>query len=108
MLQGCAPAVHTFVLHCESSRSQSYTISRMAAPEIDRYAIAAELFKDQPSGFPIDSDLDLRQIVLPEDDDMGINSDDEADGEEVETESGFGSIIGTRTRACCVDRSPLT
>ena len=67
---------------------------RMALPEIDRYAIAAEMFKDQPEGFPIDSDIDLRAIELPEGDDMGIKSDDDAEEEEVATESGFGSIIG--------------
>ena len=64
------------------------------AAEIDRYAIAQEMFPDQPPGFPVDSDIDFRAIELPEDDDLGIPSDDDDGVEEATTESGFGSIIG--------------
>lgn len=73
--------------------------SRMGAPEIDRYAIAAELFPNQPEGFPLDSDFDLSTIALPRDDDFGIVSDDEgADDLDTQTESGFGSVIGALRR----------
>lgn len=64
------------------------------AKDIDRHAIAAEMFPDQPSGFPIDTDIDLREIEMPEDDDMGIKSDDEADLEEIQMESGMQKCIG--------------
>jgi hypothetical protein len=72
------------------------------AAEIDRFAIAKELFPNQPGGFPLE-DFDLKDLVLPADDDFGLKSeDDEADEDDVETESGFGSVIGRysrRTRA---------
>ena len=62
--------------------------------DIDRYAIAAEMFQSQPAGFPVDTDIDLRAIKLPEDDDMGIQSDDDAEVEEIQTESGMQACIG--------------
>lgn len=61
---------------------------------IDRYQIAAELFKDMPEGFPYEN-YDLEDIEVPEGDDMGIpDVNDAGDEEDVETESGFGSLIG--------------
>lgn len=65
-----------------------------AAEEIDAFDVARKLFRDQPDGFPFDG-FQLEELILPEDDDMGIRSDEEDDEEEeLETESGFGSVIG--------------
>mmetsp|Transcript_40368 Transcript_40368/g.89637 ORF Transcript_40368/g.89637 Transcript_40368/m.89637 type:complete len:721 (+) Transcript_40368:71-2233(+) len=65
----------------------------MVAPEIDRFAIAKELFPRQPGHFPLD-DFDIEDVVLPDDDDMGILSDDDDNIEqEVTSETGFGSVI---------------
>lgn len=51
-------------------------------------------FEGQPRGFPFD-DFNFEDVMLPEDDDMGIPSeDDEVAEEELETETGFGSVIG--------------
>lgn len=61
---------------------------------IDRYQIAAELFKDMPEGFPYEN-YELEDITVPEGDDMGIpDVNDAGDEEDVETETGFGSLIG--------------
>ena len=46
--------------------------------------------------------------MLPENDDMGIASeDDEVAEEEIETETGFGSVIGQLTAICstCITAS---
>ncbi|KAK9836110.1 hypothetical protein WJX81_002073 [Elliptochloris bilobata] len=52
-----------------------------------------KLFEGQPKGFPFEG-FQLEDVMLPEDDDMGIPSEDEIDDEEeLETESGFGSVI---------------
>lgn len=52
------------------------------------------LFEGQPRGFPLE-DFALEDVMLPEDDDMGIASEEDTDDEEeIETESGFGSVIG--------------
>lgn len=65
----------------------------MAAADIDPLAIARDMFFEQPDGFPIE-DFDIRDVQLPPGDDMGIKSDDDdVDEEEIETESGFGSVI---------------
>ena len=51
-------------------------------------------FEGQPKGFPFE-DFEFEDVMLPEDDDMGIPSeDDEVAEEELETETGFGSVIG--------------
>ncbi|PSC71923.1 Eukaryotic translation initiation factor 3 subunit B [Micractinium conductrix] len=52
------------------------------------------LFEGQPKGFPF-GDFDLADVMLPEDDDMGIpcDSDDEGAEEELQTESGFGNVL---------------
>eukprot|EP00955_Chlamydomonas_euryale_P089861 364496-Chlamydomonas_euryale.AAC.45 len=72
----------------------------MDGPEIDSYAIAADLFPDQPEGFPLDG-FDLAAIKLPDDDDLGIPSDDDADNEQdLQTETGFGSVLGGSGRRC--------
>ena len=64
------------------------------ATEIDRFAIAKEMFINQPGGFPLE-DFDLKDLVLPKDDEFGVHSDEEEiDEDDVETESGFGSVIG--------------
>lgn len=52
-----------------------------------------KLFEGQPRGFPF-GDFDVMDVMLPEGDDMDIPSDDEEEEEEVQTESGFGNIIG--------------
>ena len=54
-----------------------------------------KLFEGQPKGFPFEG-FQLEDVMLPEDDVMGIPSDDDLeDEEEIESESGFGSVIGT-------------
>lgn len=75
------------------------------APEIDRFAIAAELFPDQPPGFPLDEEsFDLREVQLPAGDDLGIRSDDdEGDEGDMQTETGFGSVLG---EALCCPQPP--
>lgn len=52
------------------------------------------MFEGQPKGFPF-GDFDLGDVMLPEDDDMGIPSDSGEDGqeEELKTESGFGNVL---------------
>jgi translation initiation factor 3 subunit B len=66
-----------------------------AVTELDPLEVARSLFRDQPAGFPYEN-FDLEELILPEDDDMGIRSDDdEEEEEELETETGFGSVIGT-------------
>ena len=64
-----------------------------------------KLFEGQPRGFPFEG-FQLEDVMLPEDDDMGIPSEDEVDDEEeLETETGFGSVIGTHSRCgplCCM------
>jgi len=65
----------------------------MAAEPLDELAVAKQLFKDQPVGFPYDG-FDLEELILPDGDDMGIPSDDEdVQEEETDFESGFGSVI---------------
>ena len=45
-------------------------------------------------GFPFEG-FHMEDVMLPEDDDMGIPSDDdEEDEEEIQTETGFGSVVG--------------
>jgi translation initiation factor 3 subunit B len=61
---------------------------------MDVLEVARKLFKDQPAGFPFEG-FDLEELILPEGEDFGIRSDDdEGDEEELETETGFGSVIG--------------
>ena len=49
----------------------------------------------QPRGFPFDPEFRMEDVMLPENDDMGIASeDDEVAEEEIQTETGFGSVIG--------------
>jgi translation initiation factor 3 subunit B len=56
--------------------------------------VAVQLFPDQPRGFPFDG-FDLEELILPDGDDFGVRSeDDDAGEEEIETETGFGSVIG--------------
>lgn len=82
-------------------------------------------FEGQPRGFPFD-DFEFEDVMLPEGDDMGIASeDDEVAEEELETETGFGSVIGAAVNkqrsgsdsclrqkgtniACCPVQSPTT
>lgn len=45
-------------------------------------------------GFPF-GDFHLEDVMLPEDDDMGVPSDEDDDlEEEVKTETGFGCVVG--------------
>lgn len=65
-----------------------------AAPGPRHFDVAAELFPDYPQGFPYEN-FDPKLVQPPADDDYGIPSDDE-DGigeEDVEAETGFGSVI---------------
>lgn len=66
--------------------------ARVAEP-IDQFEVAAKLFKDQPKGFPFEG-FDIEELILPEGEDFGIRSDDDdVEEEELETETGFGSVI---------------
>lgn len=66
---------------------------------IDPLAIAREFFPDQPLGFPFEK-FNLGDLKLPKDDDLGIKSDDEdADADDVEYETGFGSVVGEHLRS---------
>lgn len=61
---------------------------------VDRFAVALDMYPEQPPGFPFE-EFDLRDVQVPEGDDMGINSEDgEDDDAELASESGFGSLIG--------------
>jgi len=55
-----------------------------------------KIYEGQPKGFPLgDYKTYLEDIMLPEGDDLGIPSDDDSIGDdEIETETGFGSVIG--------------
>jgi hypothetical protein len=61
----------------------------------DKFALAKEAYFNQPDGFPFDG-FQLEDIVLPPDDDMGIESDDGDVAEEAtdNLETGFSSSIG--------------
>lgn len=64
------------------------------APTERDLEIAAELFPSHPPGFPFEN-FDVSSLTLPADDDMGVESEDDDLREEgIETESGFGSVIG--------------
>ena len=63
-----------------------------------------KMFAGQPRGFPF-GDFDPEDVMLPEGDDMGIPSDDEEQHEEeVQTESGFGNVIGAWQRSLMSQR----
>jgi hypothetical protein len=72
-----------------------------AAGEVpDALAVAQQLFKDQPPGFPFEN-FDLLELILPDGEDFGIRSDDDDESEgEVETDTGFGSVIGELGGGC--------
>ena len=58
-----------------------------------------KLFEGQPKSFPL-GDFNLEDVMLPEGEDFGIASDDDSIGdEEIETETGFGSVIGEPERS---------
>lgn len=61
------------------------------------------MFEGQPRGFPF-GDFDLEDVMLPEDDDMGIPSDTDEDGQEedVQAESGFGNVLGALPPRACL------
>ena len=59
------------------------------------------LYQGQPKGFPF-GDFALEDVMLPEDDDLGVDSDeDDINEEEIVTESGFGSVIGMLPVTIC-------
>lgn len=56
--------------------------------------LARELFPQQPNGFPL-GDFNYDEIQLPEGEDFGVVSEDDVtDEEELNEETGFGSVIG--------------
>ncbi|KAL4518998.1 hypothetical protein Ndes2526A_g00106 [Nannochloris sp. 'desiccata'] len=55
-------------------------------------ALEEKLAEGQPKGFPFE-DFDVMDVMLPENDDMGIPSDDEEEEEEIQVESGLGNIV---------------
>lgn len=59
------------------------------------------MFIGQPRGFPF-GDFDVADVMLPDGDDMGIPSEDEEEEEIVETETGFGNIVGTWCSQACL------
>lgn len=61
--------------------------------EIEPFYVARELFPDYPTGFPFEG-FDFDNLQLPDDDDFGVPSDeDDVEEDEVEAETGFGSVI---------------
>lgn len=62
-----------------------------------------KMFEGQPRGFPF-GDFDLADVMLPEEDDMGIpsGSDDEQE-EDLQTDSGFGNVLGEERSARMLD-----
>lgn len=59
----------------------------------DPMDVARDLFPDMPPGFPYEN-FELEELILPSGDDMGIRSDeDDVKEEDVQTESGFGSVV---------------
>lgn len=51
------------------------------------------MYEGQPKGFPF-GNFNVEDVMLPEGDDMGIPSEDEAEEEqEIQSESGFGNVI---------------
>jgi hypothetical protein len=70
------------------------TLAEIPSPEQVEAQIE-KLFEGQPRGFPF-GDFEVDDIMLPDGDDMDIPSDDDdaADEEEIQAESGFGSVIG--------------
>lgn len=53
-----------------------------------------KLFEGQPKGFPL-GEFNLDDVMLPDGKDFGVESDDDSIAdEEIETETGFGSVIG--------------
>lgn len=67
-------------------------------PSPQELEIARELFPGQPDGFPFAGAFESSRVRLPADDDMGIDSNDDEAMEEVQTETGFGSVIGEDAR----------
>jgi hypothetical protein len=58
------------------------------------------MFEGQPRGFPL-GDFDLADVMLPEEDDMGIPSgSDEEQEEEVQTDSGFQNVLSEQAGVC--------
>ena len=77
------------------------TLAELPSPEQVEAQIE-KLFEGQPRGFPF-GDFEVDDIMLPDGDDMDIPSDDDdaADEEDIQAESGFGSVIGaTRSHPC--------
>lgn len=61
---------------------------------VDPLDVAAKLFRDQPKGFPFEG-FDIEELILPEGEDFGIRSDDDdMEEDDLEAETGFGSVIG--------------
>ena len=65
-----------------------------------------KMFEGQPRGFPF-GDFDVADVMLPDGDDMGIPSDDEEEDVAIETESGFGNMVGTLCTRVCRKRDML-
>lgn len=82
------------------------------AEVIDPLDVARQMYEDYPPGFPFDN-FDVAELILPDGDDMGIPSEDEeGDEEQLETETGFGSVIGTlggtdRAPRACIQRCSI-
>lgn len=78
---------------CLCSARTAKMAARVIDP-IDPLDVAAKLFKDQPKGFPFEG-FDIEELILPEGEDFGIRSDDDdIEEDDLEAETGFGSVIG--------------
>jgi hypothetical protein len=83
-----------------------------SGPSSLQLEVAAELFPDEPKGFPFH--INPAEVQLPPGEDFGIQSDDDTQQEEDinEAEAGFGSVLGTRADwrprsrcSCCQTRA---
>ena len=84
---------------CALSEHLSWYLCVGSATMPEQYDLSTEeerqFAEGQPRGFPFDPEFRIEDVMLPENDDMGIASeDDEVLEEEIETETGFGSVIG--------------
>lgn len=63
---------------------------------VDKFAVAKDLYFNQPEGFPYEN-FDPDQVVLPPDDDCGVVSEDDdiAEDDIQDEETGFSTSIGT-------------
>lgn len=81
-------------IHSKHTGTMAAAATIRAAP-VDKFAVAKDMFFNQPDGFPYDG-FNPDQVVLPPGDDCGVISDDDDIGEEdiQNEETGFSTSIG--------------